>query len=167
MPRLVINSEGLGDATTVTQSSGLAPSLNDPAWQAQCGQNFGTYLTDPWCWGDSWSNWQNAYMLSPSGGLTVTTPVTVGAPASGLTDPNAVLGDTTGATSQDLSNAAIAATQANNAGANPPDANSLGDSCTALSANWPYPFDSLNCTEMMAIGGVTLAVLMFLLGGRR
>lgn len=92
--------------------------------------------------------------MCPDSTIALTLPVAPGTPASLTTIP-----DTTGQAAQDLSNAAIAATQANIDAANPPIA---ADSCETLTANWPWPFDGVACSTFMLYGVGALALFMVL-----
>ena len=136
MDALVINSGGLGSAS-------------DEA--AQCvALGYASYLTNPSCWGQSYDSWDQQFYGANT--LTVTQPSAPGTPSSLTTIP-----DTTGQAAQDLSNAALSATQAANAAANPVTA----DSCQSFTNNWPYPFGNMTCGEAFAWGvGIFAAVLI-------
>lgn len=137
MESLVINSGGLG----ATQSDLAAPCV---------AYGYASYLTNPTCWGQSYDSW-NAQFYGAST-INVTPPVAPGTPASLTTLP-----DTTGQAAQDLSNAALSATQAANAAANPVTA----DACQTFTNSWPYPFGNLTCGEMFGWGvGIFAAVLI-------
>lgn len=103
-----------GMGTTVAPSG--SPSLNSPAWANACGLSYLSWLTNWNCWGYSYDEWSAAFYATTGGTLTITTPVAPGTPSDLTTVP-----DTTGQTSQDLANAALAATQAANAAANQPN----------------------------------------------
>jgi hypothetical protein len=139
----------------VLNSAGLGQSASDEA--AQCvALGYASYLFNPSCWGQSYADWQ-AQFYGPNT-INIATPVAPAAPATALTDPNAVLADTTGDTSQDLSNAAILATQGANAAENPPTA----DACQTLSNNWPYPFGNMDCPTMLGYGIAAVAIILLL-----
>lgn len=133
MSALVINSGGLGtywvgDCTTgeLIDCDSLSNFFNSACWGFGCAAK-----------------------------LNVTTPVAPGAPSTVYTNPNQVVPDTTGQTAQDLSNAAILATQAANKAANPPVP---VDSCQTLTAGWPI---TLTCSQMLLAGvGIFAAVLI-------
>jgi hypothetical protein len=153
----VVNSGGLG-GFFYTTTDGQGPLV--------CGQFEAPYFLNPQCWGDSFANFQTAFYGTAPGGpnnLTMATPIVPKAPDIVYTNPNQVVPDTTGQTSQDLSNAAIAATQALNASLNPPPT-TPPDFCQTLSANWPYPFDDIPCSSMLLYGAIAAVGLMFLFG---
>ena len=156
MPKYVINSAGFGAVGAL----GPSPSLNDPGWANACGMSWPSYLFQPDCWGYSYDQWNTAF-YKPATTLAITLPVGPVAPDSALTAPYVV----TPAEAQAASDAAILQTQANNAAVNPP---STPDSCTALSANWPWPLDGLTCSGML-LGGLGLVAAFLIiprLGGR-
>ena len=143
---LVINSQGMGAAVLGT---------GNPSLLVDCSSGMLQYLTNPLCWTDSFSDWQNAFYGS---GITVTPPVAPTAPPAALSDPNSVLGDTSGSISQNLSNQAISQTQGNNAAANPQDL----DACQQYSLTWPDPFSMMTCPTML-LGTVAAVVAILLL----
>lgn len=150
MRRLVVNSGGMGAAAP---SLPAGPTLTSPGWQNACGVNYGSYLFNVDCWGYSYTDWQNAF-YAQAGTLTIPTPAAIGTPSSALTDPNAVLGDTTGQISQDLSNQQISQTQQSLAAQNPPGA-SATDSCML--------YTGISCTWLLVAAGVGLIVIARLL----
>lgn len=133
MPSLVINSQGLGTLMLADCSTGQ---------MIDC---------------DSWSNLFNwtCWGACPNA-LAITTPVAPGAPASLTAIP-----DTTGAAAQALSNAAMTQTLANNAAANVA-VGSSEDTCSTLSANWPWPLDGISCSSML-IAGIGVAFLLLVI----
>lgn len=148
---MAFNSGGLGSA-----------SLPGSLAQAEACTTLGysSYLLQPACWGASYADWQAEFYDSATT-LNIRPPVAPGAPANLTTLPVNPDGsyDTTGATAQALSDAAIAATQAANAAANPPV---TADFCSTFSANWPYPFDNLSCSTLIFSGLAIMAFLMVL-----
>jgi hypothetical protein len=136
--KFVINSEGLGGATA---SDLAAPCV---------AFGYASYLTNPSCWGQSYDSWQTQF-YGPNAVLSIATPAVPGVPST-LTS----LPDTTGDAAQDLSNAALAVTQASNAASNPVTA----DSCQTLSNGWPYPFGDMDCPTMLMWGLGALAAIM-------
>lgn len=108
---LVVNSGGLG--STASDVLLGTPTLTSAAWANACGDNFPSYILDFNCWGNSYSDWQAA--LASFSTINIPAPTAPAAPV----DLTGGVPDTTGAASQDLSNAAILATQAATAAANP------------------------------------------------
>jgi hypothetical protein len=150
--RVVINSHGLG--VTVA-----APTSAD--WISICSESMFEYAIHPPCWSESYSTWAQAAVQQLS--YPVAAP---GSPATALTDPNAVLADTSGSISQDLSNQAILQTQANaQAAVNDVPAGTPIDQCALYTANWPWPIGGLTCPEMVIYGAVAAAVVFLLVKG--
>ena len=143
---MVINSGGLG---AVSLPPG--PSLNSPGWANACGLSYLSYLFNVDCWGESYSAWQQAF-YAQAGTLNVPAPAALGVPATALTDPNAVLADTTGAVAQGISDQQILQSQESIAGANPPG--------PALSCTWL----NISCTTWV-IGGVIGMLALVAIGG--
>ncbi len=144
---LVVNSHGMGAATP-----GGSPSLNSPGWANACGLSYASYLFDWDCWGEPYSAWQTAFYATQPGGanaLAIPGPPPLAGPADMYALP-----DATGQAAQDISNAQIAGAQGSIAAANPPS--SPIDSCTTLSAGWPWPLSSLSCSTMLMVGGIAL-----------
>lgn len=145
MPELVINSMGLGtylipDCTTgkLIDCDLFSNMFNSTCWGACAADQLQSVIGG----------------MAPSQKLTITPPVAPAAPANLTTVP-----DTTGQTSQDLSNAAWLQTQANNAAANPP---AVPDACATFTANWPWPFDGLSCSTLLVAGLAGAAILLAL-----
>jgi len=156
---LVINSGGLGDTGNVAQTFELPFTTLTPGSIDICN-SWAYWVTIP-CWSLSQSAWAEAAALPAIPASVVAAPA---APASVYTNPNQVAPDTTGQTSQDLSNQAIQQTQANVQAfvSGVPD-NPLGtDACETFTANWPAPFDGLTCPTVLLYGvGIVAAVLIF------
>jgi hypothetical protein len=157
---MVLNSHGLGTVATPTGS----PSLNSPGWANACGLSFASYLFDYDCWGEPYSAWQTAFYATQPGGANAL--VIPGPPPLAGPPDMYVLPDTTGQAAQDISNAQISAAQAAIAAANPPPSSPI-DSCTTLSASWPWPLSSLSCSTMLLVGIASVFGLAYLSGGRR
>ena len=140
MHRTVLNSGGLG--ITV-------PTLNTVAELIPyCSQGWLEYLTASGCWNYSYDAWQQMAALP-----TIPVPTAApAAPSTALTDPNAVLADTSGDTSQELSNAAIAEEQ-----------NDLQSFIDSLSDNpvpaAPCSFLNIDCGTLAIAAAIGVAAL--------
>lgn len=151
MGALVINSGGLG--TYLVEDCNNASAAGVPAL-IDC-DSFANFFAAA-CWGlcTDENVASAAGGLAPAQTLSITTPAAPGVPSSLTTIP-----DTTGQTAQDLANAAITATQAANAAANPP---ATPDQCSVYSADWPWPVTGLSCTQMILGAGI-LGLGLFIL----
>lgn len=139
MGSFVINSGGLG----TYMLNDCAPGSPTMGTAIDCDSLLNFFNRT--CWG-----------LCPAG-LNITAPV---APSPTNIDLTAAgVPDATGAAAQAESDAAILATQAANAAANP---SAAADSCESFTATWPYPFDGMSCTTMMLYGGLALAAIFIL-----
>lgn len=152
--RIAVRSHGLGDTTVAPQTCYGDPvnlSNRNIGW---CSSD--AYFVLPYCWCLSQESWQAAGLLTPIPSSVVLAP---GTPATALTDPNAVLADTTGATAQALSNAALNQTAANVQGwvSAMPD-NPLGTA--------PCEWMNVSCT-WWAIIGIGAAALFLIKGGMK
>lgn len=156
MPKLAINSAGLGDvvSTLVSAYDANAPSLTSSGWVQQCGLSFASYLTNPSCWGNSYDQWTQAFygLKSPA------SPVAPAAPSTVYTNPDQVVPDTTGQTGQDLSNAAISATQGANQAIIASEASNSPWFCSVLDcdANGNPSLDSTNLAWLLVGAAVAL-----------
>ena len=145
---VVLNSGGLGD---------FFLSTNDPGAANACGVSYASFLTNPMCWGNSWSDWQNAFygVSATAPGATVTgapgTPANIVTPVTG-SDPGAIddlisdLVTGEGAAQQAIDSSSLLSTA---------PAGSTG--CTVF---------GFSCTNF-AIGVAVALGAAFLLGGRR
>lgn len=155
--RYAVQSHGLGDSSSpqyfTTGQTCFGQPLNlSPSEISLCSG--GGYWFLPECWCLSQEDWQAAAKLPTIPTSLVEAP---GAPATALTDPNAVLDDTTGATSQALSNAALDQTASNVQSwvSSLPD-NPLGTA--------PCAWMNVSCT-WWAIIGIGAAALFLIKGG--
>jgi hypothetical protein len=139
MGGLVINSGGLG-VYMLNDCSSSSPTMGQAI---DCDSI--TNILNPTCWGFC------------GAGLNIASPIAPGAP-SNLSA--AGVPDATGQTAQDLSNAAMLATQAANAAANPPGPDA--DSCESFTASWPYPFDGMTCSTVALYGALAFAAILIL-----
>ena len=160
MGSVVINSGGLG---------GFFLSLNDPGAANACGLTWAGYLADPECWGNSWSDWQNAFY-----GVTAAVPGTT--VTAGPAAPTAA--QIAAATTPDEMNALVAslvagqgqaqqsvdAAYVDQTSSNMP--NTTPDACATTSASWPWPFSDMSCSSM-AIAAAAVFAGIVILGGRR
>jgi hypothetical protein len=91
-------------------------------------------------------------------------------PDTALSDPNALLGDTSGSASQQASNDQITQNQSDLAAwAATLEDNPAGgalDPCESFTADWPAPFDQLTCTTLLMLGAAAVAALL-IFGGKR
>jgi hypothetical protein len=137
----------------VINSGGLGQTASEDA--AECvSAGYASYLFNPSCWGQSYADWQAQFYGTGATGassIAIQAPAAPSVPASLTTLP-----DTTGDTAQDLSNAALAATQVATAIANPATA----DACQTFSNNWPYPFGNTDCPTMMLYGALLLGAIL-------
>jgi len=82
-------------------------SLNSPGAANACGLSLPSFLTNPLCWGASYSDWQNAFYgtsaVSPLAGPVTATPpppANIVTPVTG-SDPNAIPDLITGLVNQE------------------------------------------------------------------
>lgn len=164
---MAINSGGLG-ATTPQVCMTASTAYGQPATPVVMNDsNIGTcsswlYWFTPPCWCMSQDAWGQLASIpsvpAPTAGPSV--------PDTALSDPNAVLGDTSGSLSQSASNDQITQNQADVAAwaatlqDNP--AGGALDACESITADWPAPFDSLTCQTWIMIGLAAAAALMLL-----
>lgn len=155
--RYAMRSHGLGDSSspqyfTTGQTCYGQPLNLSPSEISLCSSDW--YWVLPECWCLSHESWQAAGNL-PAVPTSLVAPLAV--PATALTDPNAVLADTTGATAQAISNAQLNQTAANVQGwvSSLPD-NPLGTE--------PCAWMNVSCT-WWAIIGIGAAALFLLKGG--
>jgi hypothetical protein len=156
--RVVISSAGLGQAATPLCLSWFGNDIAASDIAACAGAAY--YILPP-CWCMDQSVW-SALAAEPVLPVPSAGP---GVPDSALDNPNAVLADTTGQTSQDMSNQQIAANQQQAAAA------ALNLPTYPNSSDEPAP-DA--CESMIGIScpttilvGIALAVGLFYLGGKR
>ena len=153
----VVNSMGLG---------GLFASLNDPGAANACGQFQLSYLADPMCWGNSFTEWQNAFYgisAAPSGTVLATPPPpsNIVTPVTG-SDPNAIITMINGMLRQQ--GQAQQQIDANYLDATAPSP-STPDSCAAYTADWPWPFSGITCPNAFLWGVVGVFAFVAISGG--
>lgn len=139
MHKLAFNSGGLGDSTPDLLLSTTAPALTSAPWANACGSSFLAYASNFNCWGQPYGDWENAYSNFTT--INIPAPAALGVPSTALSNPDAVLADTTGATGQAISNEQLGQSESAIAAANP----SVG---TQLSAGLaPFYCNFLDCDD--------------------
>jgi hypothetical protein len=147
--KIVINSEGLGDTPAITpQTTALTPGT---IWLCN---SWAYWITIP-CWQLSPQAWAEAAALPH-----IPTPTAgPGVPPTALTDPNAVLADTSGTIGQTVSNQQITQEQQDTgqwASEDLPDTPLGTDTCEQWTANWPEPFNGMTCPTTFLYAGVAV-----------